>query len=97
MAVLVTVTAAPLVVATVLSAPVTLTVPPPVAVKAAFAPVERSIFPLRLIVPPVLLVRLMPEPLPPVSAMSPDRVIAPPVRPLMRTACPLPDFVIEPG
>jgi hypothetical protein len=66
-----TLSAVPVVVASVLFAPVTLTVPPRVALNAAFAPVELVSPPVKLIVPPVFVPRLMPRPLsviPPLKA-----------------------------
>src|SRR4051794_40653171 len=60
-----TFSAVPLVVASVLMMLelfwVTLTVPPPVAVNAVLVPVLRATPPVKLIVAPVLLVRLMPR------------------------------------
>ena len=51
--VLATLSAVPVVVVRVLPAPVTVTVPPPVAVKAALAPVLRVSCPVKLMVPRV--------------------------------------------
>ena len=62
----------------VLFAPVTLTVPPPVAVNAVFAPVFKLSPPEKLIVAPALLVRLIPV-LPALSVMRPLNVTVPPV------------------
>src|SRR5436305_14593852 len=62
--VLATLIALPVVVTSVLAVLVAVTVPPPVAVKASLAPVERVIWPEKLIVAPVLLFRKMPWPLP---------------------------------
>src|SRR5919198_1968627 len=76
----------------VLLAPVTFTVPPPVAEKFAD---ELSVTPpLMLTVAPVLVVKETPLPL--LSVIAPESVSVPPVRPLMLTAFPLPVFVIEP-
>ena len=58
----------------------TLTVPPPVAVKAALAPVDSSRPPEKVIVAPVLLVSEMPLPSPSLpSVMAPVKLLAPPV------------------
>src|SRR5262245_50250716 len=65
MFVLVTFRAVPVVVAIVLVEPVTLTVPPPVALKALLAPVDNVTPPLNVIVPLVLLVSEMPLSTPP--------------------------------
>src|SRR5262249_60215973 len=64
-----TLSAVPVVVASVLADPVTLTVPPPVAVNAGLAPVESETPPVRLIVAPVFEGRVMPLPLPPWSVI----------------------------
>ena len=97
MVVLATFSAVPVVVASVLAAPVTLTVPPPVAVKAATVPVESWTPPVRLMVAPVLLVRLMPSPVPPVSVMGPEMATVPPVLPVTVTARLVPVLVMSPG
>ena len=58
----------------------TLIVPPPVAVNAALAPVERTRPPEKVIVAPVLLVSEMPLPSPSLpSVMAPVKLLAPPV------------------
>src|SRR5829696_1451846 len=62
MVVLATLRAVADVVASVLDEPVDVTVPPPVATKAAFAPVLRVSAPVNEIVEPVLLVSETPEP-----------------------------------
>jgi len=49
---------------------VAVTVPPPVAVNAAFAPVLRLIPPVKLMVEPVLVVRLIPVPEPLTAPLS---------------------------
>src|SRR5258706_11396013 len=98
MVVLVTFSAVPVVVVSVLTnAPVaaglhgfssqTLTVPPPVAVKAALAPVESNSPPEKLIVAPELFVKDMPV-LEPVSLMEPVNLLVPPVVLLMETTRP---------
>ena len=92
-----TLSAMPIVVASVLPDPVAVTVPPPVAAKAAFAPVERVTLPVRLIVAPVLLVSEMPLSTAPVPLIAPERVIVPPVRLLMLTVLPAVVLVIVPG
>src|SRR5580765_7717438 len=80
-----TFSAVPVVVASVLFDPVTLTVPPPVALNAVFAPVEAMTPPVRLIVAPVLLLRMIPLP---VDETAPPRVTVPAVRPEIATALP---------
>ena len=55
MVVLATLSAVPVVVVRVLAAPVTVTVPPPVAVKAGLVPVDSCTPPVKLMVAPVLL------------------------------------------
>ena len=60
--VLATFNAVAVVVVSVFVKPVTLTVPPPVALKAAFAPVESVSVPPKLIVEPVLFVSDTPAP-----------------------------------
>src|SRR5215218_3301868 len=60
--VVVTLSAVPVVVVSVLAAPVTVTVPPPVAANAALVPVERVIVLVKDIVEPVLPVRESPAP-----------------------------------
>ena len=103
MFVLATFSAVPLVVVIVLtSAPVaaglqgfssqTSTVPPPVAVKAGFAPVDRIRPPEKRIVAPVLLVSEMPLPSPSLpSVMAPVKLLVPPV--VLATDDQLPDIV----
>src|SRR3954468_9354435 len=93
--VLVTLRAVPVVVASVLVAPVTVTVPPPVAAKAAFAPVDNvSVFE-KDIVEPVLLVNETPAPevtlsVPPYVTVVPMTLLA------TENAVPAPlAFVIE--
>ena len=95
--VLSTSSAVPVVVAIVLPEALALTVPPPVAVNAALTPVDSWIWPLKLMVAPVLDVRLMPEPVPPVSVMAPESAMVPPFLPLMLTARPVPVLVMMPG
>src|SRR5213593_3180992 len=73
-----TFSAIPVVVASVLLAPVTLTVPPPVALRALLLPVLAVTPPVRLIVAPVFPVRLMPVP---VSLIAPLKEVVPPLRP----------------
>ncbi len=59
--------------------PVTLTVPPPVATKAFEAPVSSVMPPVKLMVPPVLLVSEMPPPASLLSVMAPEKATVPPV------------------
>src|SRR5207247_8737335 len=73
-----TFSAIPVVVASVLLAPVTLTVPLPVALRALLLPVLAVTPPVRLIVAPVFPVRLMPVP---VSLIAPLKEVVPPLRP----------------
>jgi len=91
MVVLATSNAIPVVVDRVLVAPVTLTVPPAVAVKAALPPVAAASPPLKLIVAPVLLARSTPVPL---SATAPTSPTVPPVRLWIETEWPPPDVVM---
>ena len=56
---------------------VALTVPPPVAMKAGFAPVLTARPPVKVMVDPVLLVSRTPAP---VSVIAPLKVAVPPVR-----------------
>jgi hypothetical protein len=65
--------------------PVTLIVPPPVALKAPFVPVLSDMPPEKLIVAPVLLVRVMPVP---VSVIAPLNVALPPVLLVISTESP---------
>jgi hypothetical protein len=90
MVVLLTFSAVPVVVVIVL-VPVTLTVPPPVAANAGFAPVLEVRPPVKLIVAPVLVDRLMPLPL---SLMAPLNSAVPPVRLLTSTDLPLPAWLV---
>src|SRR5688572_7620918 len=88
--------AVPVVVASELVEPVTLTVPPPVAVKAGLAPVTRRTAPLvKLIVAPVLLVSEIPVPPPVIAVTVPLKATVPPVRFLTSTVRP-PELLIEP-
>ena len=93
MVVLATLSAVPVVVASVFAEPVTLTVPPPVALNALLAPALAVTPPVTLIVVPVLELRLMPVP---VSVIAPLRAIVPPVCPLTSSERPPPEVVIEP-
>src|SRR5215813_6819749 len=83
MVVLATFNAVPVVVVSVLTMVVLFcvaaTVPPPVAVKAAFTLVVSAMPPVKVIVAPVLLFRMMPVPVPPVEETAPPSVIVPPV------------------
>src|SRR5262245_22367079 len=77
---------------------VTLTVPPPVAVKAGFAPVLSATPPVKLIVAPVLLVRLTPRLLVEdafATGMPPENETLPPVLPETFTASAV-EFVMVP-
>src|ERR1700730_1965564 len=77
--VLATLTAVAVVVVIVLLIPVALTVPPPVAVKATLPAVLRMMSLVKLIVAPVLTLRMMPVPVPPLEVITPPSVIVPPV------------------
>src|SRR5262249_3427870 len=81
-----TLSAVPVVVASVLAGGWALRVRARVGVRGGLVPVERVTPPLRLMVAPVSLVRLMPCPVPPVSVICPARLIVPPVFPLTLTA-----------
>src|SRR4051812_48127278 len=93
--VLATLSAVPVVVVSVLVVPVTVTVPPPVAVKAPLAPVERVTPPVKVIVEPVLFVSETPAP--EVTLSVPAWVIVVPLTLLdTEKAVPAPDvFEIE--
>ena len=80
-----TLSAVPLVVASVLFAPVRLTVPPPVALKALLAPLLTMTPPVKLIVAPVFKLRLTPVP---VSLIAPLNATVPPLRPATETEWP---------
>ena len=84
--VLATLSAVAVVVASVLALPVTLTVPPPVAVNAGFAPVLAVTPPEKLIVAPVFEVSEMPLPF--VSLTEPVNDTVSPVRPVTTTELP---------
>ena len=75
--VLATFRAVPEVVVSVFAAPVTATVPPPVAANAAFAPVLAVTPPVKETVAPVLELRAMPVP---ASLIGPLKAVVPPVR-----------------
>src|SRR5258705_10120962 len=64
---------------------VALTVPPPVAVNESFAPVLRLMPPVKLIVAPVLALRITPVPVPLFDETAPPRLIVPLVLPVIST------------
>ena len=78
MVVLATFKAVAVVVVRVLFAPVTFTTPPPVAAKAALAPVLTVRPPVKLLMEPALAARV--TPVPPVIFTKPANVALPPVR-----------------
>ena len=82
--VLATFRAVPEVVVSVFAAPVTATVPPPVAANAAFAPVLAVTPPVKETVAPVLELRVMPVP---ASSIGPLKAVVPPVRFATDTEC----------
>lgn len=73
------------VVVVIMFVPVTLSVPPPVAFKAMFAPVLSVMPPEKVFVEPVLLVRVIPVP---VSVSAPVNVALPPVLLVISTESP---------
>src|SRR5262245_41042329 len=81
-----TLSAEPVVVVSVLLAPVAVTVPPPLAEKAGLVPVSSVIWPVKLIVPPVLADRVTPPPASLVSAIAPLMMTVPPERAVISTA-----------
>src|SRR2546427_9063064 len=84
--------AVPVVVVNVFAPPITLTVPPPVAVNALFVLVLSVTPPLKLIVAPVFEFRKMPVPVP---VTGPAKVTVPPVL-LTTLTCRPPEFWIVP-
>ena len=93
MVVLVTSSALPVVVVRVFEAWSTSTVPPPVARKAALAPVDAVICPAKSSCVPVLFRSAMPKSL---SVIGPANPTVPPFFPKMSTELPVPE-VIEPA
>lgn len=88
--VLATLSAVAVVVVRVLVVSVAVMVPPPVAVNAGLEPVDSAMAPVRLIVAPELLVRLIPVLVVGLVALIwPEMVVVPPVRPLTLSAWPL--------
>src|ERR671929_1020316 len=85
MVVLSTRSVVPVVDASVLAEPVTFTVPPPVASNALLVPVLAVTPPVRLMVAPVLPLRLMPVPL---SLIAPLKATVPLLRPATETEWP---------
>ena len=78
--------AVPVVVTAVLDAFVAVTVPPPVALKALFEPVERVRLPEKLMNAPVLPVSAMP--VPPLLVIAPVNDFVPAVSPEIETGLP---------
>ena len=105
MFVLVTFSAVPVVVVSVLTRPPvapglqgfsshTFTVPPPVAVKPALLPVDSEIPPEKVIVVPVLFVREIPLLVPPESLIAPVKLLVSPVLLEMEINCPLESVMV---